>query len=313
MAGFAPWLAIKLVHFGGEHFGQIHGHAQSALAGAQTVAAAPRKARSLAGGVGGLERVDRALRLARWTSPGIKPERTPNGVGVERDCRALQPRPGPGTAVSHLRRWRSGAAAGGAAAAGRSGRRGRGGCGRRRQDSGGEGGGTHRRRVVRRAPHRRTASSAHRRQSRRRRPSPPPPASRTADERLLAQSVSHAGGQPCQSGAPRALRGTGARALRATLDPGTPARAVNGALSLRRDSRLSSWCWVWWREAGSGWWPAGWCGCPCWSPPMSAGKDWPCANGLPWSDTGSPQGGPTERVPSPSVGATPGGNHGPSR
>jgi type IV secretion system protein TrbL len=37
MAGFAPWLAIKLVHFGGEHFGQIHGHAQSALAGAQTV------------------------------------------------------------------------------------------------------------------------------------------------------------------------------------------------------------------------------------------------------------------------------------
>ena len=51
MAGFAPWLAIKLVHFGGEHFGQIHGHAQSALAGAQTVAGVPRKAQSLAGGV----------------------------------------------------------------------------------------------------------------------------------------------------------------------------------------------------------------------------------------------------------------------
>ena len=51
MAGFAPWLAIKLVHFGGEHFGQIHGHARSALAGAQTVAAAPRKVQSLAGGV----------------------------------------------------------------------------------------------------------------------------------------------------------------------------------------------------------------------------------------------------------------------
>jgi hypothetical protein len=53
MAGFAPWLAIKLVHFGGEHFGQIHGHARTALAGAQTVAAAPRKAQSLAGGVAG--------------------------------------------------------------------------------------------------------------------------------------------------------------------------------------------------------------------------------------------------------------------
>ncbi len=51
MAGFAPWLAIKLVHFGGEHFGQIHGHARSVLTGAQTVAAAPRKAQSLAGGV----------------------------------------------------------------------------------------------------------------------------------------------------------------------------------------------------------------------------------------------------------------------
>jgi type IV secretion system protein TrbL len=52
MAGFAPWLAIKLVHFGGEHFGQIHGHAQSTLAGAQTVVGAPRKAQSLAGGFG---------------------------------------------------------------------------------------------------------------------------------------------------------------------------------------------------------------------------------------------------------------------
>jgi type IV secretion system protein TrbL len=52
LAGFAPWLAIKLVHFGGEHFGQIHGQAQSALAGAQTVAAAPRKAQALAGGIG---------------------------------------------------------------------------------------------------------------------------------------------------------------------------------------------------------------------------------------------------------------------
>jgi type IV secretion system protein TrbL len=54
MAGFAPWLAIKLVHFGGEHFGQIHGHARSALAGAQTVAAAPRKVQSLAGGFAGV-------------------------------------------------------------------------------------------------------------------------------------------------------------------------------------------------------------------------------------------------------------------
>jgi hypothetical protein len=73
MAGFAPWLAIKLVHFGGEHFGQIHGHARSALAGAQTVAAAPRKAQSLAGGAAGV-----------WTggstaSAGARS--SPNGLG----------------------------------------------------------------------------------------------------------------------------------------------------------------------------------------------------------------------------------------
>jgi hypothetical protein len=52
MGGFAPFLAIKLVHFGGEHFEQIHGHARGAVAGAQSVAAAPQKAQRLAGGVG---------------------------------------------------------------------------------------------------------------------------------------------------------------------------------------------------------------------------------------------------------------------
>jgi type IV secretion system protein TrbL len=54
MGGFAPFLAIKLVHFGGDHFAQVHGHAQASLAGAQTVAAAPQKAQKLAGHVGGV-------------------------------------------------------------------------------------------------------------------------------------------------------------------------------------------------------------------------------------------------------------------
>ena len=53
MGGFAPWLAIRLVHFGGEHFHQVHGQARSALAGAQSVAAAPQKAQAMAGRVGG--------------------------------------------------------------------------------------------------------------------------------------------------------------------------------------------------------------------------------------------------------------------
>ena len=78
MAGFAPWLAIKLVHFGGEHFGQIHGHAQSALAGAQTVAAAPRKARSLAGGVGELRTGGSGRSLGARSSPVDQAQGTAN-------------------------------------------------------------------------------------------------------------------------------------------------------------------------------------------------------------------------------------------
>jgi hypothetical protein len=54
LGGFAPFLAIKLVHFGGDHFAQVHGHAQASLAGAQTVAAAPQKAQKLVGHVGGV-------------------------------------------------------------------------------------------------------------------------------------------------------------------------------------------------------------------------------------------------------------------
>jgi hypothetical protein len=70
MAGFAPWLAIKLVHFGGEHFGQIHGHARSALAGAQTVAAAPRKAQSLAGGFAEVRTGGSAAPAGAGSGPG---------------------------------------------------------------------------------------------------------------------------------------------------------------------------------------------------------------------------------------------------
>lgn len=54
MAGFAPWLAIKLVHFGGDHFHQLHGQAQATLVGAQSLAAAPRKARTLSSNVTGM-------------------------------------------------------------------------------------------------------------------------------------------------------------------------------------------------------------------------------------------------------------------
>jgi hypothetical protein len=80
MAGFAPWLAIKVVHFGGEHFGQIHGHARSALAGAQTVAAAPRKAQSLAGGV---------ARMGSTGSGALAGARSPSGQAGEAQSGSL--------------------------------------------------------------------------------------------------------------------------------------------------------------------------------------------------------------------------------
>src|SRR5579875_2553251 len=47
MAGLSPWLAIKLVHFTGDAFHTVHGHAASTLAGAQQVIAAPQKVSSL--------------------------------------------------------------------------------------------------------------------------------------------------------------------------------------------------------------------------------------------------------------------------
>jgi type IV secretion system protein TrbL len=43
LAAFAPWVALKTVHFAGDHMAQLHAHATSATAGATTVLAAPQK------------------------------------------------------------------------------------------------------------------------------------------------------------------------------------------------------------------------------------------------------------------------------
>ena len=43
LAGFAPWIAIKMVHFAGDTLHAVHGHAATATAGARTVVAAPQK------------------------------------------------------------------------------------------------------------------------------------------------------------------------------------------------------------------------------------------------------------------------------
>jgi hypothetical protein len=47
VAGFAPWLALKMVHFAGESFHQIHAHGQAAVSSAQAAVAAPRKLQSV--------------------------------------------------------------------------------------------------------------------------------------------------------------------------------------------------------------------------------------------------------------------------
>src|SRR5262249_40922992 len=43
LAGFAPCIAIKMVHFAGDSFQQVHHHAGGAAAGARTAVAAPQK------------------------------------------------------------------------------------------------------------------------------------------------------------------------------------------------------------------------------------------------------------------------------
>jgi hypothetical protein len=43
LAGFAPWIAIKLVHFAADSFQAVHAHGASTTAGARTVVAMPQK------------------------------------------------------------------------------------------------------------------------------------------------------------------------------------------------------------------------------------------------------------------------------
>jgi type IV secretion system protein TrbL len=108
MGGFAPWLAIKLVHFGGDHFQQIHGHAQAATVGAQTVASAPQKMQSFAGRFGSGSSASTRSR-ASSSAPKGTAATTP------------QPRAVTETAASGAGPATGGAAGGGAAAGGAAG------------------------------------------------------------------------------------------------------------------------------------------------------------------------------------------------
>ncbi|MGO9901634.1 MAG: type IV secretion system protein [Solirubrobacteraceae bacterium] len=77
VAGFAPWSALKLVHWTGGSFQQAHQHAQAAKAGAQTAIAAPQRMYAGArAGVGGL-----AVAASKLSSGSGGSDAASNGSG----------------------------------------------------------------------------------------------------------------------------------------------------------------------------------------------------------------------------------------
>jgi hypothetical protein len=81
VAGFAPWLALKLVHWSGDQFHQIHGLASASAAGAQKAVQAPQKAMPwvAGGGAGGLAAAAAGRGSATTAGPDAvaTPARTP--------------------------------------------------------------------------------------------------------------------------------------------------------------------------------------------------------------------------------------------
>jgi len=75
LAAFAPWVALKTVHFAGDHMAQLHAHATSATAGATTAIGAPQKLSAM-------------MPTSRGGAPGA-----PGGSGAERPTGP--PRDGP--------------------------------------------------------------------------------------------------------------------------------------------------------------------------------------------------------------------------
>lgn len=83
LAGFAPWLAIKMVHFTGDAFHRVHAQAAAAQSGVVAVVAAPQKASRL------------QSHSASMFAPGRPAAPTSNGNGVMPTSNGW---PGPGAA-----------------------------------------------------------------------------------------------------------------------------------------------------------------------------------------------------------------------
>ena len=96
LAGFAPWMALKLVHFSEDQFHRVHGLATSATSGARTAAAAPQKVAAwkataasfgatagarAAGGAGSSAAVGAGGPAPRGGAPGSTPGSSPGPAG----------------------------------------------------------------------------------------------------------------------------------------------------------------------------------------------------------------------------------------
>jgi type IV secretion system protein TrbL len=101
MAGFAPWLALKMVHFAGDSFHAIHAHAQGVGQGARTAAQVPQKFRS-AMQRDGQPSSGSSSNGGMNTSSG-QPQTKPDGTdpdGSTEDSSAAAPSPGGSASVA---------------------------------------------------------------------------------------------------------------------------------------------------------------------------------------------------------------------
>ena len=102
LAGFAPWIAIKMVHFAGDSFHAVHAQAATAASGARSVVAAPQKVAST------------AQRSPAFASAGA----SSGGAGQSAMATAAQGKSDPPTGGGSSGPPTSGLSAGGAAAGG---------------------------------------------------------------------------------------------------------------------------------------------------------------------------------------------------
>jgi len=90
LAGFAPWMALRIVHFGGDHLGQLHTLASTTTHGARSMVAAPQKVAAVASSPaslaaalpGGAKRPLPTVTAAAGTGQGKGPSAPPADRGA---------------------------------------------------------------------------------------------------------------------------------------------------------------------------------------------------------------------------------------